>query len=69
MGHDVRLIPPIYVKPFVKRNKNDAADAEAITQAALRPGMSFVAPKSAEQQALAMMMRTREQLLNSALRQ
>ena len=63
MGHEVRLIPPIYVKPFVKRQKNDAADAEAITEAALRPSMSFVAPKSAEQQALAMMMRTREQLL------
>ena len=59
MGHDVRLIPPIYVKPFVKRHKNDTADAEA----ALRPSMSFVVPKSAEQQALAMMMRTREQLL------
>lgn len=59
----MRLIPPIYVKPFVKRHKNDAADAEAITEAALRPNMSFVAPKSAEQQALAMMMRTREQLL------
>ncbi|MGB0440206.1 MAG: IS110 family transposase, partial [Paracoccaceae bacterium] len=40
IGHDVRLIPPIYVKPFVKRNKNDAADAEAITEAVLRPSMS-----------------------------
>ena len=40
MGHEVRLIPPIYVKPFVKRHKNDAADAEAITEAALRPNMA-----------------------------
>ena len=39
LGHDVRLIPPIYVKPFVKRQKNDAADAEAIVEAALRPTM------------------------------
>ena len=62
-GHDVRLIPPIYVKPFLKRHKNDAADAEAITEAALRPNMSFVPPKSAETQALTMMMRTRDQLL------
>jgi transposase len=49
-GHEVRLIPPIYVKPFVKRQKNDAADAEAITEAASRPTMRFVAVKSAEQQ-------------------
>ncbi|MEJ6595759.1 MAG: IS110 family transposase, partial [Parasphingorhabdus sp.] len=41
-GHEVRLIPPIYVKPFVKRQKNDAADAEAIVEAALRPTMRFV---------------------------
>lgn len=64
LGHVVRLIPPIYVKPFVKRNKNDAADAEAITEAVLRPNMSFVAPKSADTQALTMMMRTRDQLLD-----
>jgi len=63
-GHDVRLIPPIYVKPFVKRHKNDAADAEAIVEAALRPNMSFVEPKSAEKQALSMMMRTRDQLID-----
>ena len=63
MGHKVRLIPPLYVKPFVKRHKNDAADAEAITEAAVRPSMTFVAPKSAEQQAATMMMRTRDQLL------
>ena len=45
LGHDVRLIPPAYVKPFVKRQKNDAADAEAICEAALRPTMRFVPVK------------------------
>jgi transposase len=50
-GHEVRLIAPRYVKPFIKRQKNDAADAEAIVEAALRPTMRFVEPKSAEQQA------------------
>jgi transposase len=49
-GHDVRLIPAQYVKPFVKRQKNDRADAEAIAEAASRPAMSFVAVKSAEKQ-------------------
>ncbi|MGB1614745.1 MAG: IS110 family transposase, partial [Candidatus Puniceispirillaceae bacterium] len=63
-GHDVRLIPPIYVKPFVKRHKNDAADAEAIVEAARHPNMSFVEPKSADKQALSMMMRTRDQLID-----
>lgn len=52
-GHDVRLIPPIYVKPFVKRQKNDAADAAAIAEAALRPNMHYVEVKSAEHQARA----------------
>src|SRR3954471_16595450 len=42
LGHDVRLIPPIYVKPYVKRQKNDAADAEAICEAVQRPTMRFV---------------------------
>jgi len=64
VGHEVRLIPPIYVKPFVKRHKNDAADAEAIVEAALRPNMSLVEHKSAEKQALSMMMRTRDQLID-----
>lgn len=63
VGHNVKLIPPIYVNPFVKRHKNDAADAEAITEAALRPNMSFVEPKSADTQAKTMMMRTRAQLI------
>ena len=50
LGHDVRLVPPIYVKPFVRRQKNDAADAEAIAEAASRPTMRFVALKTEEQQ-------------------
>jgi hypothetical protein len=53
-GHEVRLIAPVYVKPFVKRQKNDTADAEAITEAAARPTMRFVAVKSAEKQASGM---------------
>jgi transposase len=60
LGYDVRLIPPIYVKPFVKRQKNDAADAEAIVEAALRPTMRFVAVKTEVQQARAMLFRTRQ---------
>jgi len=50
-GHDVRLMPPGYVKPHVKRNKHDAADAEAVCEAVRRPSMRFVAVKTAEQQA------------------
>jgi transposase len=50
LGHQVRLIPPQHVKPFVKRNKNDARDAEAIFEAALRPGLHFVPIKPVEQQ-------------------
>ncbi len=50
LGHEVRLIPPAYVKPFVKRQKNDAADAEAICEAAQRPTMRFVPVKSEETQ-------------------
>ena len=62
-GHEVRLIPPIYVKPFVKRQKNDAADAEAIAEAAQRPTMRCVTVKTAEQQAQAMLFRTRDLLV------
>ncbi len=61
--HEVRLIPPAYVKPFVKRQKNDAADAEAIVEAASRPTMRFVAVKTEEQQARAMLFRTRDLLV------
>ena len=60
MGHEVRLIPPIYVKPYVKRGKNDAADAAAICEAMSRPGMRFVPVKSEEQQATLMLHKTRE---------
>jgi transposase len=60
LGHEVRLLPPAYVKPFVKRQKNDAADAEAIVEAAIRPSMRFVAPKTESQQARSMIFRTRD---------
>lgn len=60
LGHEVRLVPPAYVKPFVKRQKNDAADAEAIAEAASRPTMRFVEPKTTGQQARAMVFRTRD---------
>ena len=60
LGHQVRLIAPSYVKPFVKRQKNDAADAEAICEAAQRPTMRFVAVKSEGQQASAAVFRARD---------
>src|ERR671916_309716 len=63
LGHAVRLIPPAYVKPFVKRQKNDAADAEAICEAAQRPTMRFVAPKSEQAQAAALAFRARDLLV------
>lgn len=64
LGHEVKLIAPQYVKPFVKRQKNDAADAEAIVIAAQRPEMRFVDPKSAEQQSRAILFRARERLVH-----
>ncbi len=63
LGHTVRLIPPAYVKPFVKRQKNDAADAEAICEAAQRPSMRFVAVKDEEQQASGVVFRVRDVLV------
>lgn len=63
LGHEVRLIPPVYVKPFVKRHKNDALDAEAICEAAQRPGMRFVTVKTEAQQAAGMVFRTRDLLV------
>ena len=63
LGHQVRLIPPAYVKPFVKRQKNDAADAEAICEAVSRPSMRFVPVKSAEQQGVLVLHRTRDLLI------
>ena len=58
MGHEVHLIPPIYVKPYVKRGKNDAADAAAICEAMSRPEMRFVPVKSEVQQATLMLHNT-----------
>jgi transposase len=63
LGHDVKLIPASYVKPFVKRQKNDMADAEAICEAAQRPTMRFVAVKSEGQQASAVVFRARDLLV------
>jgi transposase len=63
LGHDVRLTPPIYVKPFVKRGKTDAADAEAISEAVTRKTMRFVPIKTADQQAAAMVLKTRALLV------
>ncbi len=63
LGHEVKLMPPRYVKPYVKRNKNDAADAEGICEAVTRPTMRFVAIKSTEQQSVLMVHRTRELLV------
>src|SRR5208283_2681944 len=59
LGHTVRLMPPAYVKPYVKRHKNDATDAEAICEAVTRPNMRFVATKTAEQQSCLTLHRTR----------
>src|SRR5476651_169899 len=63
LGHDVRLMPPQYVKAYVKRNKNDAADAEAICEAVRRPSMRFVPVKTIDQQATLMLHRGRELLV------
>lgn len=64
LGHGAKLIAPQYVRPFVKRQKNDAADAEAIVIAARQPEMRFVAVKTAEQQSRAAVFRGRERLVH-----
>jgi len=64
MGHDVRLIPPQYVKPFVKRSKNDRNDAEAISEAASRPGMRSVMVKTVDQQAQGIILKHRAMLVS-----
>jgi transposase len=63
LGHQVRLVPPSYVKAYVKRGKNDAADAEAICEAVTRPNMRFVPVKSTEQQGVLVLHRARELLV------
>ncbi len=63
LGHTVRLMPPQFVKPYVKSQKNDAADAEAICEAVQRPTMRFVPIKSADQQAVLLLHRTRDLLI------
>ncbi|MDP4360413.1 transposase, partial [Escherichia coli] len=60
LGHHVKLMPAAYVKPYVKRGKNDEVDAEAICEAVTRPTMRFVPIKSAEQQSILMLHRTRD---------
>jgi transposase len=62
LGHEVRLMPPQYVKPYVKTNKHDAADAEGCCEAVQRPNMRFVPVKSEQQQALLMLHRIRDRL-------
>ena len=63
LGHEVKLMPPAYVKAYVKRNKNDAADAEAICEAVTRPTMRFVPIKSADAQSILMLHRARHLLV------
>jgi transposase len=63
LGHTVKLMPPAYVKPYVKRGKTDAADAEAIAEAVTRPTMRFVAVKSVDQQAMLMLHKVRDLLV------
>ena len=63
LGHDVRLMPPSYVKPYVKRGKTDAVDAEAICEAVSRPTMRFVPIKTEECQAAVMVLKTRDLLV------
>src|SRR5262249_39469164 len=63
LGHEVRLMPAQYVKAYIKRNKHDAADAEAICEAVQRPTMRFVPVKTADQQAAVLLHRGRERLV------
>src|ERR1700691_4474346 len=65
LGHSVKLIPPQLVKPYVKRSKNDAADAEALCEAMSRPTMRFVPVKTAERQAALMLVRLRDRLIRN----
>src|SRR5215470_1373708 len=65
MGHEVKIIAPQFVKPYVKRGKNDAADAEALCEAMSRPTMRFVPVKTAEQQAALMLVGVRDRLIRN----
>jgi transposase len=65
MGHEVKIIAPQFVRPYVKRGKNDAADAEALCEAMSRPSMRFVPMKTAEQQAALMLVSLRDRLIRS----
>ena len=67
LGHDVRLMPPSYVKPYVKRQKNDMTDAEAICEAVTRPTMRFVPVKSPEQQSVMALHRPRSILIRERI--
>jgi transposase len=67
LGHQVRLMPPSYVKPYVKRQKNDAADAEAICEAVTRPTMRFVEVKSPDQQSIMVLHRVRTMLMRQRI--
>jgi transposase len=64
LGHDARIMPPAYVKPYVRRQKNDAADAAAICEAVMRPSMRFVPVRSVENQATLMHHKAREMLVS-----
>src|SRR4051794_16148983 len=63
LGHTVKMMPPAYVKPYVKRGKTDAADAEAICEAVTRPTMRFVPIKTVEQRSVLMLHKTRDLLI------
>ena len=67
-GHEVKLISPQFVRPFVKSNKNDFIDAEAICEAACRPSMRFVTPKTESQQCLSALHRVRESLVRERVK-
>jgi transposase len=67
LGHTVRLMPPAYVKPYVKRQKNDATDAEAICEAVTRPNMRFVKTKTADQQSVLVLHRARHLLMKQQI--
>ncbi len=68
LGHQVRLMPPAYVKPYAKTQKNDAADAEAICEAVTRPNMRFAETKTVEQQSVLVLHRTRAMLIRHRTR-